>query len=448
MKKIVFFFILALLPVALFASSTEVFRHTPNCGIDQDAATRIFSTDNFTIVLKKASSNQMPADTLPDLRVFKYNSLTITANQNVGNIDSVKINITPTKCTVESLTDADIQVVSGQGAIVTKPISDTCAAFIAAGSLTSFTIVMSVTQVRINSIEFYWSDKASNVPIINSVSEIDFGSLVVGQETSQTIQVEAYNLSADIVVEPAKTEVFSWTSELTRNGGSIEVTFSAQQKGEYAETMVISSGAVSHSISVKGKAVDANSDADGSKENPFSVDDVIALDNALQGNYWVEGYIWGVVKSTNKLQDTFKDDNSIALGATREFDSTAERLDFVPVQVTKDFRDALGLMSNPSNIYRKIKVYGSLEPYFTMTGVKNIAAYEWLDGDNGLEQVAEIEGIRYIDGWIINENNQSIRVINMLGQTIALSSQNIDMRPMSKGIYVVVNGSQAMKINR
>ena len=39
-------------------------------------------------------------------------------------------------------------------------------------------------------------------------------------------------------------------------------------------------------------------------------------------------------------------------------------------------RDALNLKDNPANINKEVAVYGTIEKYFSVAGVKNVTEYE------------------------------------------------------------------------
>ena len=124
-------------------------------------------------------------------------------------------------------------------------------------------------------------------------------------------------------------------------------------------------------------------DGDGTKEKPYSVSQTVALNNP--GTVaWVEGYIVG--SAADKTADSFTTATGASASNTNVFiAATPGETDYtkcVAVQLPAAMRDALSLQKNPGNLGKKVKVQGSLEKYFGMTGVKNLTEYE-LDGQGG-----------------------------------------------------------------
>lgn len=112
-------------------------------------------------------------------------------------------------------------------------------------------------------------------------------------------------------------------------------------------------------------------DGDGTKENPYSLADVVALNNSVKDAAWVKGTIAGCYK-----------DNKFVAGAEGAL-ATNIGLEagevHVPVQLpTGDIRTALNLLDNPGNLDKEVMVYGTLEAYFSVPGVKNVEDYEWV----------------------------------------------------------------------
>jgi hypothetical protein len=97
---------------------------------------------------------------------------------------------------------------------------------------------------------------------------------------------------------------------------------------------------------------------------------------------WVIGYIWGQPASGSSLKSSPADDTNMAIGDSPDSDGTS----FIPVELPKgNIRSELGLASNPEHIGRRVKVYGTIEKYFGVVGVKKVTDYEWADGDTPVE---------------------------------------------------------------
>ncbi len=114
----------------------------------------------------------------------------------------------------------------------------------------------------------------------------------------------------------------------------------------------------------------------GTQDSPYNV----AAASAKQGekDKWVEGYVVGVYNfdAVDKFVfglDTIKTNILIA-------DKTGKPSEYMAVQLPSgEIRTALNIVDNPSNIGKKVKVYGSLEKYCGVEGVKSLIKAE-IDG--------------------------------------------------------------------
>jgi hypothetical protein len=131
---------------------------------------------------------------------------------------------------------------------------------------------------------------------------------------------------------------------------------------------------------------------DGSKENPYTVEDLLAMEipsetNPVEGQQrvWVKGIIAGALNSSGKAFDETVASNIALAAADGETDATKT----VPVQLpTGDMRAGLNVVDNPSNKGKEVSVCGYLLKYMSRTGIKTVAAYI-LDGN-------EVSGITNI----------------------------------------------------
>lgn len=137
----------------------------------------------------------------------------------------------------------------------------------------------------------------------------------------------------------------------------------------------------------------------GTKEDPFSVADVIALDNILAGNYYVKGYIIGQANGASistgldteaPFEGATNTDGSVATQGTNLIlsDAMNDTINIVPVQLPKgEWRDKFNLVENPNMLGKEVLVYGSLETYFGTAGVKTPTSIELVDVPAGLENM-------------------------------------------------------------
>jgi len=127
---------------------------------------------------------------------------------------------------------------------------------------------------------------------------------------------------------------------------------------------------------------------------PITVGEAIA-NNA--GTATVEGYIVAHTTGTNAYDFAapFGNDFNVAL-ADDPTERSASKL--LPVQLPSAFRAQFGLMTNPGNIGKKIRVTGELSAYFAVPGLRSPTAIEFAGGgdpdpDPVVASIAEARGM-------------------------------------------------------
>lgn len=134
-------------------------------------------------------------------------------------------------------------------------------------------------------------------------------------------------------------------------------------------------------------------DGDGTKLNPYDVEDVITLDpksttDAVKKTVWVKGYIVGYYNSTPKPaivenKAPFSENYNLMLAEDK---SEKDKSKMICVQLSPgDVRTALGLKDSPTNIGKEILVHGDILKYNTFPGVKNTNAYWFVETNTGIE---------------------------------------------------------------
>lgn len=129
----------------------------------------------------------------------------------------------------------------------------------------------------------------------------------------------------------------------------------------------------------------------GTYENPYTANDVIALGNKTKdvsgGNFYVKGYIVGQINGMNMSgielsepwstqTDKTYQTNLVIAGSLSETNVD----NMVPVQLPSGaLRTGLNLPENPDMYGKEVILYGSLEGYFGVTGIKN-ATYAEANG--------------------------------------------------------------------
>ena len=142
----------------------------------------------------------------------------------------------------------------------------------------------------------------------------------------------------------------------------------------------------------------------------------------------VEGYIVGVYNSDSKVGE-FTDDTTIAsniLLADAADEEDATNCLIVQLVYQTEVRDSLNLKTNPGNYRRKVKVTGDITAYYSVAGLKNPTAYEFLSAPNEggavvvipeeVQNIAEVKkgGARVV-GTVIASNTSSILVKDETG---------------------------------
>ena len=124
----------------------------------------------------------------------------------------------------------------------------------------------------------------------------------------------------------------------------------------------------------------------GTKEDPYSIADVLALNNSVSGKYYVRGYIIGHVNGASIATglDT-EAPFEAAEGATQGTnlmlsDAKNDITNIVPLQLPAgELRTAFNLVEHPDMCGKAVLVYGSLEAYFKLPGVKSPESIELID---------------------------------------------------------------------
>ena len=124
-------------------------------------------------------------------------------------------------------------------------------------------------------------------------------------------------------------------------------------------------------------------EGDGSRENPYTANDVILLgiEDSDGQKYWVKDYIVGVINSNYEYVFTSSTDVITNLTMSSNVNASNES-ECIPVQLPPGvIRNALNLSDNPGNYQQEVLLYGTLEAYFRKAGVKNVT-YAEINGNS------------------------------------------------------------------
>ena len=231
----------------------------------------------------------------------------------------------------------------------------------------------------ITKIEFYSYQDASAPAIM--AEKIDFGMIATTAfpaEKNAEMAVTGANLT-DAIAYSVIGDNVTVTGSLTAEGGTLDVALSANAEGEISDTIVLTSGATVAKVPVVANILQTS--GDGSKENPFSVADVVKLNNGYgMEKYWVMGYIVGSATNGGALATTDVASN-LALG-----DAAEQTEGLVPVELPSgDIRTALNIVDHAENKGKLVKVHGQLISYFSWSGVKATDNYEFVEEPAGCD---------------------------------------------------------------
>ena len=119
---------------------------------------------------------------------------------------------------------------------------------------------------------------------------------------------------------------------------------------------------------------------DGTKENPYTVAEVLAftpMDGTVSA--YVKGYIVGTVPSGSNVSSFTTDAGESASNTNLFIADSQTETDYhacAPIQLPKgDVRDGLNLKENPTNLGKTVVLFGSLNKYFGVPGVKSVTEF-------------------------------------------------------------------------
>lgn len=313
----------------------------------------------------------------------------------------------------------------------------------------------------------YSLNVASILPTI-TVTEVTVPAMValVGNTVTETVNVKGENLTNNIGLALSgenATQFNLSTNSLPQSGGNVSntaiiITYIPTQQGSHTATLTITSnGATSVLRTLTGTAYQLV--GDGTTLNPYTVADVKTLNNSLGAvtKYWVLGYIIGVPSggdginlTTVDLDAPFASNSVIAISNTK---NDADLSKMIAVQLPAgNVRNALNLVDNATVLNKWVKVYGTLEGYFSGTpGVKNTTEYLLESIGTGFNQLGDKLNIYVSENIIKFESsaNETVSIYNTVGQKLVqkLALNGLNTIPVSaRGVVLVKVGNRFAKV--
>ena len=175
-------------------------------------------------------------------------------------------------------------------------------------------------------------------------------------------------------------------------------------------------GEVSYELTVIDESVK------GRKGNPYTIAEVKALEETAypSDKVWVIGYIAGCAANGGVISSADAVNSNIILTDVATFDEADVLL---PVQLSgSTTKTAVNLVDNPTNKGKEIKVYGKIQKYFSVAGVKEVTSHEFTGNSveiNVISGIANItaakaeNGVRYnLAGQKVNAGYKGVVIMN------------------------------------
>lgn len=191
---------------------------------------------------------------------------------------------------------------------------------------------------------------------------------------------------------------------------------------------------------------------DGSEANPYTVGDILTLNNTRAGNYFVKGFIVGQIKG-----DATSANNNCEFAApfTANANGTNTNLLIAAaagvtdqaacafVQLPANFlREELNLIAHPENLGKEVIIYGSLEKYFGGVGVKNMTR-AWIDGEEIILEIGDAPAatpvtVAEFNAAPVNATAEGVwyELTGTIGGSINATYGNFDLTDETGTVYV------------
>lgn len=159
----------------------------------------------------------------------------------------------------------------------------------------------------------------------------------------------------------------------------------------------------------------------GRKGNPYTIAEIKALEESAYptDKVWVVGYIAGCAATGGVISKDDPVNSNVLLTATAKFDETDELL---PVALPNNAsRTAVNIKDNPENVGKEVKVYGKVQKYFGVNGVKEVTSHEFtgnsvdivVTGITNINAAKAENAVRYnLAGQKVNAGYKGVVIMN------------------------------------
>ena len=159
----------------------------------------------------------------------------------------------------------------------------------------------------------------------------------------------------------------------------------------------------------------------GRKGNPYTIAEIQAIEETAYptDKVWVVGYIAGCAANGGVISKDDPVNSNVLLTSTATFDDTDVLL---PVAIPNNAsRTAINIVDNPTNVGKEVKVYGKVQKYFGVTGVKEVTSHEFtgksvdivVTGINNVNAAKAENGVMYnLAGQKVNNGYKGVVIMN------------------------------------
>lgn len=411
---------------------------------------QVWEQNGIIVTNDKSESTTNVGDYANPARFYKSSALTVKCT--LGTIKKMEFT-----CGTYSGKDYPAELVASVGSEATA--DGLVVTIVPTASSDTYTIAKFANQVRVASIKVtYEGDAPENggdnsgddnggttPPPTNPEGVITCAQAVeICQATGETATTETYTIRGYVTeIKEAYTDQYKnvscWMAD-EKGGGQVFLAFRVKPVNAADQAVK-----VNDYIEVKGKLVNYYGNTpettaggsmtiitvgeegekpslpegltgDGSKENPFTVEDVILLNNQFAGPYYVKAFIVGQVNGASlstgaEFEAPFTPSSNSTTGEQYTYGTNlivASSVDItdvakcVPVQLPAgDLRTNFNLPENPEMDGQEVLICGGLVKYFSVPGIKSTSSIELL-GD--VANVVTIKGLQYGDAYYYTED--------------------------------------------
>lgn len=247
------------------------------------------------------------------------------------------------------------------------------------------------------------------------IESLSFATPLNGTQT-KSVSFTVVNVTENIAValdnKDFSTTKDSYTPEEAMAG--IEIAYTGSEAGSTEGTATFTTSGITVNIPLTAISVAH----EGTVASPLSVADVITMNSANSGPFWVRGIVLDK-GCANAVDGVLQTGAAVNTNLVLEMDGA-----LIPVALPAgDVRAALNIVDNPQNVGATILVNGTLEKYFGAPGVKNVKEYV-------IESIAGIGDITVdkSDAPVEYFNLQGIRIANPAAGSVVIRRQGTDIR--------------------